>query len=175
MRSIIVLASIFATIDNNVVPLQFLQSFIFPFFSSLMMMLWVQLLGICLYLQTLLRSWYTFFVVNSISAFNKSAVIESTPGDFPFCNLDIAALTSLSVGSLVAISSITPSTIHRSSSVVGFAGCPRLSISLKYSVYLACTSSLLLKSFPFLSNTAVLCLGLSLQIFFVSLYNVLIR
>ena len=128
----------------------------------------VQLLGICSYLQTLLRSWCT--------AFNNSIVIESTPGHFPFCYLDIAALTSLGVGSLVAIFSITPSTIHlRRQLLYGFASSPLLSISLKFSVHLACTLSLPPTSFPFLSNTAVLCFGLSLQIFSVSLYNVLGR
>ena len=156
MRSIIILASVFATIVKYVMPLQFLQSFILTSEAGILSLSKIQYLPL-------------------ITAFNNSTVIKSTPGDFPFCNLDIAALTSLGVGSLVAISSITPSTIHSSSSDVWLAASPRLSIHLKHSIHLACPSSLVLTSFPFLSNTAVLNLRLSLQIFFVSLYNVLIR
>ena len=61
---------------------------------------------------------------------------------------------------------------YTSSLKTWFSGLPLLSTSLKCSVHCACISSFLLRRLPFLSSTAVLCLGFSLHNILVSPYSV---
>lgn len=100
-------------------------------------------------------------------------MIESVSGAFPFFNLFIACLTLPKVGSLTVIASMMSlsSDSYTLSLKTGFSGSPLLSTSFKCPVHHTCTSSFLLR-FPFLSNTAVLCLGFSLHNILVSPYSV---
>ena len=77
--SIIILNSIVPTTESKVMPLQFLQCLVFPFFASLMISPRRQLFAIFSYCHIFFISWYIFSDENSMSAFSNSAVMESFP------------------------------------------------------------------------------------------------
>ena len=108
--SIIILHSISLTTESKVMPLQFVQCLVFPFFAtcSLMISPHLKLFQIFSYSNILMiPSVDVFSLLKTLchSAFCNSAVMESIPSAFPFCSLFIAALTLPSVGSFTAISS----------------------------------------------------------------------
>ena len=128
------------------------------------------------WLHTFTSSSCTRLAENSGSAFSNSDVILSMPGDFPFFSLVMASSTSPKVGSLTDISSINSPNPNSTSSSgpMGLSGCSLFNTSLKCSVHLSCMSSFVLRRLLSLSNTAVLCLGLSSHSFLVNPYKVFI-
>ena len=102
--SLIILNSIFPATESKVMPLQFLQFLVFPFFASLMISPCLQLLAIFSYCHIFFISWYIFSDENSV-CFELLCCYGVIPGTFPFYNPFIAALTLPTVRLFTAISS----------------------------------------------------------------------
>ena len=130
--SLIILNSIFPATESKVMPLQFFQFLVFPFFASLMISPCLQLLAIFSYCHIFFISWYIFSDENSMSALSYSAVMVS----FPVLSHFIIPLSlpwlCLLLGCLL-LSLLLCHGGHVSSrlSVIGFAGASLLSASLK--------------------------------------------
>ena len=92
IRSITILTNILLTTSRRFTPCQFLHSFRFPFFSILTLTPLFHLTGTFSNLQIISISSFTLSVVNSRSAFRRSALTRSSPGAFPFLRLFIALL-----------------------------------------------------------------------------------